>query len=446
MIDPQAAETTTSRAAESHPPHTDTFKFCFALVCVFALALGLRLTYFHWVRDGPLAMTDTRGYVKLAEALRTRGEYVSDYTAAGFPGDLIRPPGYPFFLLIANGFHEVNLVRTALIQSIMGGVWAAGLALLVGWLTTRWVGILAGFFYATEWVSIVHTPLVLSELLYSILQTLALLAFATYLKTGKTWQAVLTGVGLAAGALVRPQAWLLLIAFVIGCLLQPRRRWAGLVLLVTYTICVAPWALRNFVRHRVLTLSTEGSEVLELDAHSAMDHGPVDEAFYKSLERRIVLLSTEWEHLPLPPAERERAYEREAISILYHNARWALKQFMIGMVHTSLGTGRGTVTASLPNGPHAALRWYPFVMLQVVMLWGLAIVGVCYSKVMPKAAIGVLVVATFLIVLAPGIEGYGRYRVPAAPILCILAALGTSALWTRYRSAGQRTLLEVCGT
>jgi hypothetical protein len=428
--------------AETRVGLTETQKFWCAVICVFTLALSLRLAYFFCVRDGNLTMTDTRGYVELTESLRTRGEYTSNYTQGGFPGDLVRPPGYPAFLLIVNGFGAVDLVRTALIQSIIGAAWAAAFTLIVASLTTRWIGVLAGAFYAAECVTIVHTPLVLTELLYSIPETLGLLSFVAYLKTGKSWQAALAGTGLAAAALVRPQAWLMLIVLIIGWLLQSRRRIGGLAFLVTYIVCVSPWAVRNYIHHGVLTLSTVDTEMINLIAHSAMDHGPVDDAFYKRLDKNILVWSTEWERYPLSPLERERAHEREAFGILYHNARWVLKQFAVGMVHTSLGTGQGTVTASLPKGLQGRFRWYSFVVLEVVMLWGLALAGIFYSNALPKAAMGMLAVALCLIVFSPGIIGYGRYRVPAVPILSIFAAMGASALWTRYRPVDRRAVYE----
>jgi hypothetical protein len=439
---PPGETLTTKHPAETRVRLTETQKFWYAVVCVFTLALGLRLAYFLCVRDGNLTMTDTRGYVELAESLQSRGEYTSDYTQGGFPGDLIRPPGYPSFLLVVNGFRAVDLERTALIQSIIGAVWAAGFTLIVAWLTTRWTGILAGAFYAAECVTIVHTPLVLTDLLYSIPETLALLSFVAYLKTGKTWQAALAGTGLAAAALVRPQAWLLLIVLIIGWFLQPHRRIAGLAFLVTYIVFVSPWAVRNYIHHGVLTLSTVDTEMINLIAHTAMDHGAVDDAFYKRLDKNIVVWSTEWERDPLSPLERERAHEHEAFSILYHNARWALKQFAVGMVHTSLGTGQGTVTASLPKGLQGAFRWYSLVVLEVVMLWGLALAGIFYSNALPKAAMGMLAAALFLIVFSPGIIGYGRYRVPVVPILCMFAAMGASALWVRYHGVSQRAVYE----
>src|SRR5262245_14885715 len=105
-----------------------------ALLVIFLLAVGIRLSFFQASRTGSFITPDSPGYLSLAESLRTKGSYTTETTSGapgGFPADLDRPPGYAVFLLIINPFSKIDPIWSALVQSILGGVFAVALAVVI---------------------------------------------------------------------------------------------------------------------------------------------------------------------------------------------------------------------------------------------------------------------------------------------------------------------------
>lgn len=153
-------------------------------VAVFVLALGLRLTYEAFVWNGPLGNADSAAYEDLAVKILRHQPYQTDQSAGpgGFPSDLQRPPGYPVFLAAVNihaaTTNAMSKHRSSLAQCILGAAFATVLAWLAATLTSPWIGILAGCFYAADWVTIVHTPMVLSETVFAVVLGSAVLIYA----------------------------------------------------------------------------------------------------------------------------------------------------------------------------------------------------------------------------------------------------------------------------
>src|SRR5574341_1374826 len=188
----------------------------FALFVIFLVAVGTRLFYFQVARPGTFANPDTPGYVALAESLNVAFSYSTDSSAGapgGFPTDLVRPPGYPVFLSLINPSSKVDYVWTALVQSILGGLFSVVLALLVGRLTDSSTGLTAGIFYAVDWITILHTPIITADWLYSIALTLAIFAYAFYLQKHRVSFALIAGLVLGIAAMIKPAAQLQLLTF-----------------------------------------------------------------------------------------------------------------------------------------------------------------------------------------------------------------------------------------
>jgi 4-amino-4-deoxy-L-arabinose transferase-like glycosyltransferase len=80
------------------------------------------------------------------------------------------------------------------------------------------VGLLGGLFYATDWISIVHTPMVIAETVYCITLGLAILLYALALEKPRASLALL-----GISALMKPAAQVVLFAFIIGWIFQRNR-------------------------------------------------------------------------------------------------------------------------------------------------------------------------------------------------------------------------------
>jgi len=186
------------------------------------LALALRLGNLAMVWTGPLGNADSAAYKALAISISHRGPYQAQEGAGpgGFPTDLQRPPGYPAFLALVNAREVISNHRTSVVQCAAGAVFVALLAFLCRSIADSSVGLLAGLFYATDWITIVHTPMVIADTIYCITLGLAILIYILALEKPRASLALLAGLSLGISALIKPAAQLVLFAFLVLSLIH----------------------------------------------------------------------------------------------------------------------------------------------------------------------------------------------------------------------------------
>jgi len=409
-----------------------------AYVAVFVLALGLRLAYEGFVWNGPLGNADSAAYEDLAAKIVGRLPYQTDQGAGpgGFPSDLQRPPGYPAFLAAINYPAEtasaMSKHRSSLAQCILGAAFAAWMAWLAGTFTSPWIGILAGCFYATDWVTIVHTPMVISETVYTVVLGAAVLIYALALFRDRHALYLTAGLLLGMAALVKPAAQVVVVAFLIAWACRRPLRWSGLLFLVTYLACVLPWMIRNENRHGVLSLSQIGvADLYFYTAQGSLHVYPLQDLAGIQVTADVDNLDRVWRAQLLTPKERTRRMKEEAARIIASHPAAVLRQATIGFVRTSLGTASVTATNSLnaPPGRVARLLLNVLPFLQNGVLWALAIFA-CFTATFLRLEIRVLLVASVLCIMAPSASplAHSRFRVPAMPEICVLAAAGVAVL------------------
>jgi hypothetical protein len=400
------------------------YSFWLAVLVVFVLALSLRLAYFSQVADGTLGTIDSPAYESLADSIRRGQPYTTTQSSVpgGFPEDLLRPPGYPVFLALTNPPAGVNRQWTAVVQSVLGALFAASLIILIGWAGNRLVGLIAGLLYACDWVSIFHTPMLLAETVFTIMLTAAVFCFACYLIKQRIAFAALAGGLLGVAALIKPIAQLVLIAFFLGWLFQPKRRWAGLVFLVVYAICVLPWMVRNYQRHQVFTVSAISTASL----YFYTAQGAVADYHWRDLSARNSILRSEWSNKNLSPAMRKQQMEAEAWELIGQHWPMMIKHSVIGLLRTCFGTSREALFASFRDYHQPAWIWHTGApLLQIIILWMGAIAGVWVSGLPPAVIILLLSTMALVLLAANGLVANARFRVPVTPILCLFAAIGS---------------------
>ncbi len=131
--------------------------------------------------------------------------------------------------------------RTAIVQCLIGAAFVALIAFLGRLIASASVALLAGLFYATDWITIVHTPMVIAETMYCIALGLAIFIYALALEKPRASLALLAGLFLGISALIKPAAQVVLFAFVIGWIFQRNRSRKSLLFFVSYLACVVPW-------------------------------------------------------------------------------------------------------------------------------------------------------------------------------------------------------------
>jgi hypothetical protein len=406
-------------------------------IALLIFALALRLGYLAMVWTGPLGNADSAAYKALAISISHRGPYQAQEGAGpgGFPTDLQRPPGYPAFLALVNAPEVINNHRTSVVQCVVGAVFVALLAFLCRLIANSSIGLLAGLFYATDWITIVHTPMVIAETIYCIILGLAILIYILALEKPRAALALLAGLFLGISALMKPAAQLVLFAFVIGWIFQRNRSWKSLLFFVTYLACVAPWMARNEIKYGVTTLSEIGTADLYFYTGQGSLHVyPISDVAGNQITDDVNRLDKEWRAQALSVPQRSAQMRYDALRLIANHWPTVLQQATIGFIRTCAGTGFVTVSDSMgsPPGRVARVLLAALPMVQVIFLWAMAIYGSLTPAVLSRC-VRIFLAASILCVLLPSAAplAQSRFRAPAVPALSVLAATGVIQLRAR---------------
>jgi 4-amino-4-deoxy-L-arabinose transferase-like glycosyltransferase len=404
-----------------------------AALAVGALALAVRLIYFLIVRHGGLTDPDSTDYISLATAL-TKGHYtVAGLSQGGFPVDLNRPPGYPGFLVAANLGGHISPQRVALVQVFLGAIFAGALTYVVGRWLGLWTGVIAGILIAIDWVTVINTPMVLSDLLFAMLYAVGFGLVAVSVQRRGVWGGVAGGLVLGIAALVKPIGLVAVLPILIVVLMSPKRNWRVAASIVAMALVTVPWAIRNDNRYGVFTISTVGTvNLYAYNARGVLDSGYLFGTGEATATNIANQATAPLRKLGLTTPQLYSRMNSDAIKTLTHHVPKAVVQELWGALHVLFGTGKETLLNSTGDAsiPSPISSWLP--LLQTLIYWGLALVGVVTAWMRRTMDRGVLVLlasaVVFVVLAAGGPAGYGRYRLPASPFECVFAAVGVVAL------------------
>lgn len=114
------------------------------LAIILFAALGFRLLYFWAARAGPLGNIDSAEYEDLASRFTEHRAYVGGIGIGGFPSDLQRPPGYPYFLAWVRSRFGIGRTRVAVVQCVLDTLFVALLAMTGTLLVNEFAGLIDG--------------------------------------------------------------------------------------------------------------------------------------------------------------------------------------------------------------------------------------------------------------------------------------------------------------
>jgi Dolichyl-phosphate-mannose-protein mannosyltransferase len=402
-------------------------------LAVAAAAFVVRLAYFLLVRHGGLLQGDSTDYTQLAARLIDgRSYFVPGVGTAGFPVDLIRPPGYPVFLLLANAGTHISLQRSAIVQCVLGAAFAGGLTYVVGrWLDRR-VGLVAGLMMALDWNTVINTPLILADVTFSMLYAFGLALTARAILRRRIVPALAGGLLLGAAALVKPIGLVAVVPVLVAVLMKPRRNWRAATCLITLAVVTIPWAVRNENRHGVFTISAISTvNLYAYNAQGVLHGGYLSGGGGNQpgvADRATAPLRRSH---PTTPQLYSRL-NSDAISTLAHHVPKAITQELWGAAHVTFGTGKETLVSGTRDSHIPSVVTTAIPLLQLLAMWALATLGLVVSwrrRLIDRTVLVLLVCGLAVVILAAGgPAGYGRYRLPATPIECVFAAIGFVSL------------------
>lgn len=396
------------------------------ILAVLLLALLLRLGWglTRSVAETDLAtLPDQLEYLQLGRSLLAgNGLVLND---PRFPGPVYahRTPGYPLLIALTGGSLPALRIAQALLDTLT--------VLAAYFLARRWVpshAPIAALAVALCPLLIFHTGLVLTETLFTTLLAWGVLLLLTPPRPPtarfREWPFFLGLVLLALAVLVRPGAVALPVLLAIASALtrpQPVRLPAATLALLLTALVLLPWAYRN---HRVLGVwvwTTTNSGITAYDgwnpaANGASDQGP----FIAAMPHLASLTETQRDaHLH----ELARHFRQE-------NPRRIPTLALQKVLRTW-----APAPAPAPDRPttHLAAGW-----AYAALVWPLALIGILRFRYTPhpldplttKPAVKLVLLLPALYFTAAAILTVGsvRYRLPAEPLLAVLAAAGVAAL------------------
>ncbi len=260
----------------------------FAARAALLLAIGPDTRY-AWTPD-------SEDYAACARGLARQGAFTRSEAPPLVP-ETLRTPGYPLLLAATCVSEACPAVRAAQWAQVFLGAATAGLAFAVCWLLfgDPRAALAAGLGLALDPVTLLHTPLLLSETLFTFLAAASLLALVwAYREPRFHGRAALAGLLCGLAALVRP-AGLYFFVFGAGALWLAwsgrRGRASACAVFVAASLAApAAWAGRNLARTgRFTVTSIQGLNIAYMRAAgvemklTGEDYG----AAYQALRSRI---------------------------------------------------------------------------------------------------------------------------------------------------------------
>jgi 4-amino-4-deoxy-L-arabinose transferase-like glycosyltransferase len=409
--------------ADARPSPRSGGRLPWTLLLVAALAgVVARLAFGLGYWTGEPLTRDEQEYLSLARSLAAGEGFVYDpvLTAAAIE-PFGRAPGYPAFLaLTGGGRYAATEVPDAIkiAQSIAGGLGV----LMVGMFAGRLAGPRASVAAAS--MAAVYPPLVwiagyaLSEALFWPIGLAVAYLFDRVLRTpGRQAPALLCGLALGAGVLIRP-ALILFLPLAGAVLLMHRRVLAPLALTVGLLVVVGPWTARNYAHHgRLVFVASEGGVTFWTGNHP-LATGDGDMAANMAIKLDNQRLRAE--HAGISEEDLEPIYYREAIAwIRAHPLDWIALEF------------RKLFYLVVPAGPSYTLhstRYYVASVISYGAVLALAIFAATRGSTRLAATPGLWILAASAILMALVFFPQERFRIPILdPSLVILAGAGVSA-------------------
>lgn len=423
------------------------------LARAFFIALALRGGL--WVRllpfDGAYLQPDSPSYTELAVNINKYRVFSRSAREPRAP-ETFRTPGYPFFLSLHFLFSD-NPRWPALTQSLLDSGTAVLVALCAALLAPGPWAWAAGLLYALDPMAAAHSPLILSETLFTFWLALSLYALLRAGPAAKRKEALLSGICLGLSALIRPVAlYLWIFSAAVLAFLWGRPKFKS-VLLYAAAAALPPalWCARNLVVMGVFSLSSLPGVNLfyyEAPAVKARVEAVTAQQALKKLEEDF---SAEHPILPVNPFAQSRlrwnyargVLERYPLTVLRLHAVTGFKmlagpgldllagELMPGSRIEKADTPAGALTG---QGTLALLRqrpWLWIMLLYTMTLLGLTYflaargIGALWSRPQLRFGVGVCLTAlAYLILVSAGGWSYYRFRVPLWPFICVLAAAG----------------------
>jgi 4-amino-4-deoxy-L-arabinose transferase-like glycosyltransferase len=456
----------------------------FEISYILGLALSLRSIFpilgYSYTRDATIFYTpDTASYILPARELIAYGRFFSDgspqaavwNTPVQPAPDTVRTPGYPLLLTAGLLLRRPEIVTIVLqiLLSCFTVYMVYGTAFLL--FESKRTALVAAALYAIEPLSILFSSLLAPETLFTAILAVAVYYLVRYLRRQSMVDLLISGCALAASVYVRPAGYFLplviatvLAAWALGTAQQNKPRLTANLnaFLIVSVGLTGLWQVRNYVAIGYSGFSSVFSEDLyccsAASVLAAQQHLP-----YTEMQDRLgcynlgVYFQEHPEQKNWPVAQRFDYMNRAATRILLGSPltyAWIYFEGVVrgafdpgsteflrffdlypkdgGLLEIAVDKGIVKTLEALLLNPLLASSTVVLLALQFMYLSG-ALVAVSRRPIRDPGILAALFIMVYYLVIPGGPAVWGRFRHPAMPIICVLAADGLYAMYGRLR-------------
>ncbi|RPI61827.1 MAG: hypothetical protein EHM48_05025 [Planctomycetaceae bacterium] len=473
------------------------------IILATALAVRLALLGAAWDKPTQMMTDDSQGYVQLAKTLRDDGTFTRHTTISVVSApmqicsswdhknpEIFRTPGYPVFLIpyVPSGMENDNgdylSLKTAVVVQICLDVLLVFLTYHLGRvLVSHRVGLLASALQAISPVVVASSCRILSDSLYALLLTLAIVLLVRHFRKGRGydgsasrepvvggtdgqyfvmdnshngqgrfewWSLGLAAIVMVAACYVRPVG-LAMMALVIFILVLSRMKFRRLAVFVGIVILgITPWIIRNSVVADYRGFSSFATDSIYMySVPKTLEYVERHKGSWTAHQ----FAEVNW-YNPYWDSEVPNRQGREDIAVgivksypiaftIVHLkgdvAFWLPGAPDVLEVAGMTTGGKGTLEVLQTQGLAAAVKNYfgdnttalmlalPMVAILMIKYLGV-LVCLKRARLHMRPEIWLMVLIVVASALLPGPANHPRFRVPVEPILNIAAAVGFAML------------------
>jgi Dolichyl-phosphate-mannose-protein mannosyltransferase len=436
---------------------------------VLGLALFLRALFpisgYLYTRDATIFYTpDTASYIVPARELVTHHRFFSD----GAP-EVIRTPGYP--LLLTAGLLLDRLELATITLQVLISCFTVFMVYQTACLLFERedIAIIAAVLYAIDPLSILFTSLLAPETLFTAVVMVAVYYLVRHLRRQSLGDLLASAGAMAASVYVRPIGYFLPL-ITAACLAtrtlitygQDKLRLLipSCALVIVSLGLIGLWQVRNKVELGYSGFSAIASDNMYFigaaSVLAAQQHVP-----YYGMRDRLgyqnprVYFHDHPEQKTWSLARRSRYMNRAAEHILLRSSLTYTWIYLDGLLRGIFDPGStellrffdfypkegGLLTVEVDKGIVAAIKalfanpllfWSTAMMLPLLLIsLSCACITLCSAMILDPAILAVSLIAGYYMAIAGGPGDWGRFRLPAMPIICMLAGYGLRVVRNR---------------
>ena len=400
---------------------------------------------------------DSSTYVQPAKVLAETGRY--KFSVDADKGYAYRTPGYPAYLALFFKFTD-NLKWSVIFMVILSALTCIPIFYSGCYFGGKWVGFIAGLFFALNITSIAHAPLILSDTLFTLIVTVQLWYFIKFYFSARPLFLFMSVIAASITVYIRPVEllWIfpcIFLVFIYRGFYLKKKLVITLLLVLTFFLPLMPWMLRNLMNDSGFTMSTDTGNLLY--NNGAVLLGKVEGRSPEGIRAEMHEKSNRiFNKNPIKfRSEASRsAYEQNQLKqlILKYPLTYLQLSLRPWVLLPDLPTfcqdigvgasGRGTFDVLNTQGIFAAVnhyfgdkKWMIYAaapLLAVVLIMYICcfcqfVLWLCKKKWF--LCFSALAFIEYFLLL-PGPIAMPRYQIPALPMICIMAAAFISTLFT----------------